>query len=250
MDHPLTRRTIVKGLGLATLAAGLDSFSGSASAETKVNVDKTLDSGGGGAYALPPLPYGYDALEPVIDSRTLELHHGKHHAGYVKKFNLALDMLIEARDKDDFSMITHWSRETAFHGSGHILHCLYWKSMSPKPEKKTANALLKAIKTDFGGLKPLRKQFEAAAGAVEGSGWCVLALEPVGRRLIVLQVEKHQDLVVWGAVPLLVCDVWEHAYYLAYQNRRAEYVEKFMTIVDWPEVGRRYEKAVKLSSPV
>ena len=245
MDHPVSRRTIVKGLGLATLAAGLDSFSGSASAETKVNVDKTLDSGGGSAYALPPLPYAYDALEPVIDSRTLELHHDKHHAGYVTKFNLALDKLIEARSKDDFSMIKHWSRETAFHGSGHILHSLYWKSMSPKPEKKSANALVKAIKADFGGIKPLKKQFQAAAAAVEGSGWCVLAFEPMGRRLMVLQVEKHQDLCVWGAIPLLVCDVWEHAYYLTYQNRRAEYVENFMTIVDWPAVGRRYEKAIK-----
>jgi Fe-Mn family superoxide dismutase len=242
MDTTLTRRQIMKGLGLTTLALGLDSLSSSAMAQTKKAGDAV---GGPGPYELPPLPYAAGALEPYIDKKTVKLHHDKHHAGYVKGLNAALDRLIEARATGDFGLVKHWSRETAFHGSGHILHTLYWENMAPPQKKGCSGALLEAIKKDFGGRKPFEDQFKAAAGAVEGSGWCVLVHEPLGRKLMILQCEKHQDLAVWGAAPLLVCDVWEHAYYLKYQNRRAEYVENFMKIINWQEAANRYDRALK-----
>jgi len=245
MDNTLTRRQIMKGLGLTTLALGLDSFSSSAMAQTKKGGEA---KGGSGLYELPPLPYAANALEPYIDKKTVKLHHDKHHAGYVKGLNAALDRLIEARGKGDFGLVKHWSREAAFNGSGHILHSLYWENMTPPQKKGCPDKLLEAVTRDFGGLKPFTGQFTAAAGAVEGSGWCILVHEPMAGRLMILQCEKHQDLAVWGAVPLLVCDVWEHAYYLKYQNRRAEYVESFMKIINWQEAAKRYDRALKAAA--
>ena len=242
MDRTLTRRQIMKGLGLTTLALGLDSLSSSAMAKTQKGHEAKAGPAG---CVLPALPYAAAALEPYIDKKTVKLHHDKHHAGYVKGLNAALDKLIEARAKGDFGLIKHWSREAAFHGSGHILHSLYWENMAPPQKKGCSGALLEAIKKDFGGQKPFEDQFKAAAKAVEASGWCVLVREPMAGKLMILQCEKHQDLAVWGAAPLLVCDLWEHAYYLKYQNRRAEYVENFMKIVNWKEVARRYDLATK-----
>jgi Fe-Mn family superoxide dismutase len=237
MDKLLTRRQVMKSLGIATLALGLGNYP---------VVAKAAKEGSHGKYELPPLPYPYEALEPYIDKQTLVLHHGKHHAGYVKKFNLALKKLEEVRAKADYSLIKHWSREAAFNGSGHILHTLYWENMSPKGGGEPKSELMAAIRRDFGGFKQFCAQFIAATKAVEGSGWGVLAYEPMGSRLLVLQAEKHQNLTVWGVVPLLVCDVWEHAYYLKYQNRRAEYVKNFWKIINWAEVERRYKMAIQV----
>ncbi|MBI4773762.1 MAG: superoxide dismutase [Deltaproteobacteria bacterium] len=203
-------------------------------------------AGVAGECKLPPLPYAYDALEPFIDKETLTLHHDKHHAGYVKGFNEALDALAKARAEGDYSLIKHWSRELAFHGSGHVLHSLYWTNMAPKGGSGPDENLLNAINQSFGDLDKFKAQFEAATVAVEGSGWGVLAFEPYRGYLLVLQAEKHQDLTIWGVIPLLICDVWEHAYYLKYQNRRKEYVAGFMNIINWAEVGKRYSHAANM----
>jgi len=243
MDHFFTRREMMKGLGMAALAVGMESLYSRAEGASPKGMSK---GGVSGECMLPPLPYAYDALEPYIDKKTLTIHHDKHHAGYVKKFNLALKKLEEARGTGDYGLIKHWSREFAFNGSGHVLHTLYWNSMSPKGGEP-GSELMGAIEKSFGGLQPFYDQFAAATKAVEASGWGILAYEPYRGYLMVLQTEKHQDLTIWGAYPLLVCDVWEHAYYLKYQNRRAEYVMNFIKMIDWKKVEARYLRVKELA---
>jgi Fe-Mn family superoxide dismutase len=237
MERGMTRRDMIKGAGLTALALGFGGLNNSAYAAEAAR-------GGGparemGECKLPPLPYPDDALEPYIDRATVAIHHDRHHAGYVKKFNIALKKLEEARASGDYGLIKHWSRELAFNGSGHVLHSLYWAGMSPEGGEPKGD-LLKAVNRSFGGLKPCLEQFSAATNAVEGSGWGILACEPYRGYLVILQAEKHQDLTLWGVQPLLVCDVWEHAYYLKYQNRRAEYTKNFLKIINWKEVERLY----------
>ena len=197
---------------------------------------------GDGKYLLPDLPYAADALEPHYDGRTLTIHHDRHHAGYVGGLNRTLEALGSARKDGDFTRIKPLSRALAFHGSGHMLHCLFWRSMTPNGAE-VPDALGRAMTESFGSIGAGREQFAAATKAVEASGWGVLAYEPVAGRLLVLQCERHQDLTVWGVVPLLVCDVWEHAYYLKYQNRRGDWVNAFMKLADWDFAARRYRAA-------
>jgi len=196
-------------------------------------------------YELPPLPYAYDALEPVLDKQTLTIHHDKHHAGYVAGLNKTLEALEAARKSGDMSAVKALSKNLAFHGSGALLHALYWESMTPGGAALKDGVLKSAIDRDFGSFAGLQTHFLAASKDVEGSGWGILAFEPVSGRLLVLQCEKHHDLTIWGVQPLLVCDVWEHAYYLQYQNRRADYVDKFFTIINWPGVEQRLKKFIK-----
>ena len=196
---------------------------------------------------LPPLPFAYDALEPILDARTLELHHDKHHAGYVKGFNSTLDRLDVARRAGDFSAAKHLMRDAAFHGSGHVLHTLYWQSLVPNRGEKPGGRLAKAIRKDFGSFDTFREQLIAVSKSVDGSGWGVFGFHPGLRKLMILQCEKHENLTVWGVHPLLVIDVWEHAYYLKYQNRRQEYIEKLFEILDWNGCAKRYDRIVSFT---
>ncbi len=194
-------------------------------------------------FDLPPLPYPYDALEPNIDAETMRLHHDIHHAGYVAGLNTALKKLEEARASGEMALVKHWSREEAFHGSGHFLHSMFWSNMSPDGGGEPEGELAGAIERDFGRFEAFRDQFTAASNAVEGSGWGVLGYHAEADQLLVLQAEKHQNLTVQGVVPLLVLDVWEHAYYLKYQNRRAEYVNNFFNVINWADVAARFKAA-------
>ena len=197
-----------------------------------------------GQYTLPPLPYGYDALEPMYEAQTLKIHHDKHHAGYVKGLNSTLSKLADASKAGDFAAIKCLSIDLAFNGSGHILHTLFWHSMKPGGNGGQMPAELKAaLDESFGSADSAQAQFAAATKAVEGSGWGVLAFEPVAGKLLVLQCEKHQNLTIWGVVPLLVCDVWEHAYYLKYQNNRGEWVDNFMKLANWDFAAQRLAAA-------
>lgn len=194
------------------------------------------------AHSLPDLPYAYDALEPFYDEQTVRLHHDMHHKAYVDGLNSAETRLAEALEKGDFGLIKHIERELAFHGSGHILHTLFWANMKPGGGGPACGAAAELIDRDFGSFENFKKLFSASAAAVEGSGWAVLACNPVFEKLVVLQVEKHQDLTQWGAVPLLIIDVWEHAYYLKYQNKRAAWIEAWWNLVNWDDVNRRVEE--------
>lgn len=197
------------------------------------------------AYTLPELPYAYDALEPCSDEQTVRLHHDIHHKSYVDGLNNAEDKLAQARETGDYALVKHWERELAFHGSGHILHTLFWENMKPGGGGIPTGPLADRINLDFKDIGTFKKHFSAAAVAVEGSGWAILAWNPLPGKLEILQSEKHQNLTQWGVVPLLILDVWEHAYYLKYQNRRAAYVEAWWNIVSWDAAASRFEKAVK-----
>ncbi|MBI5957156.1 MAG: superoxide dismutase [Chloroflexi bacterium] len=197
-------------------------------------------------YELAPLPYDYNALEPHIDEQTMRLHHDKHHLAYVNGLNNALDKLEAARTAGDFGLVKHWSREAAFHGSGHLLHTIFWPNMAPAGKGgggEASGALAEQIAKDFGSFASFKAQFTAAANAVEGSGWALLVWEPLAGQLEILQSEKHQNLTQWGVKPLLVLDVWEHAYYLKYQNNRGAYVEAWWNIVNWADVAERFKAA-------
>jgi Fe-Mn family superoxide dismutase len=195
-----------------------------------------------GEYRLPALPYDYNALEPLYDEKTLRIHHDKHHAAYVKGLNEALQKLEAARQANDYNSIQSLSLQSAFHGSGHVLHTLFWHSMSPEKPPMPAG-LAEALNDSFGSEQNARSQFAAATKAVEGSGWGVLVYEPMSDKLLILQCEKHQNLTIWNTVPLLVCDVWEHAYYLQYQNNRAGWVDNFLKLANWPFAAARLEQA-------
>ena len=201
-----------------------------------------------GEYELPPLPYGYDALEPHIDEQTMRIHHGKHHQGYVNGLNKAMKKLQEIRDGDaDAGLIKHWSRELSFHGAGHVNHTMLWESMAPAGEGGGGYAegkLAERILRDFCSFEQMAAQFKAAAKAVEGSGWGWLVYEPTAGKLLVIQGEKQQDMMMTGVVPLLGVDVWEHAYYLKYQNERGKYLDAFMNVINWQEIARRYHAAI------
>jgi Fe-Mn family superoxide dismutase len=200
-----------------------------------------------GQYTLPELPYEYDALEPLYDEQTLRLHHDKHHATYVKNLNAAIGKLQEARKGGNYATIQAVSNELAFNGSGHVLHTLFWHSMKPGGnEGQIPDELKSAFDEDFGSQDAALKQFAAATKAVEASGWGILAFEPISQKTIILQCEKHQNLTIWGVVPLLVCDVWEHAYYLKYQNNRAEWVDNFMKLANWEFAAQRLAAATSI----
>ncbi|MFB6465950.1 superoxide dismutase [Cytobacillus sp. Hz8] len=199
-----------------------------------------------GEHRLPRLPYGYNALEPYISAEIMELHHTKHHQSYVDGLNKAEKMLEKARKENDFSLVKHWSRELAFHGSGHYLHTIFWNNMSPKGGGKPQGSLMAKIENDFGSYDAFVKHFTEAAKQVEGVGWAILVWSPRSRHLEILQSERHMLLTQWDTIPLLVLDVWEHAYYLQYKNNRADYIKNWWNIVNWRNVEERWEQARKL----
>ncbi len=250
MNHDMTRRDAIGGMA----AIGALGFAGStaSAAQPKVRQAHISPAAMGfdattREYKLPDLPYAYDALEPVIDEQTMRIHHDKHHAGYVNGANNALKQLEAIRmGSGDAGLIQHWQRQLSFHMGGHINHTLFWSSMKPEGAGgggQPAGNLSNQIINDFGSFGHFTKHFTAAATKVEGSGWGWLVYEPAAKQLMVLQMQNQQDLLFTGAIPLLGVDVWEHAYYLKYQNRRADYVEAFLRVVDWEEISRRFESA-------
>lgn len=173
-------------------------------------------------YTLPDLPYGASALEPHISGRILELHHGKHHAAYVKNANSVLEQLDEAREKQDFVRLASLERALAFNLSGHILHSIFWRNMRPQggvPQGEFAAA----IDEDFGGFDRFKRQLNVVAATIMGSGWAALVWEPIGSRLLITQIYDHQSNLAQAGVPLMVLDVWEHAYYLQYENAKLSF---------------------------
>lgn len=204
-----------------------------------------------GKHRLPPLPYPYDALEPVISEDTLRMHHDYHHKAYVEGLNKAELAVAQARKEKDYTFISYWENQLAFHGSGHILHSIYWTVLAPpntggEPGTNTLNE----INRRFGSFDNFITQLIAATTKVEGSGWGILVWNPAWNSLEILTAEKHQNLTQWGAIPILVIDVWEHAYYLDYQYKREEYVRKILGLINWNEVERRLILAVNGKLPL
>ena len=199
------------------------------------------------AYRLPELPYDYSALEPHISGRIMELHHDKHHATYVEGANKTLEQLDEARDKADFTRLAALEKALAFNLSGHILHSLFWQSMMPKGGGKPEGELAETLQRDFGGFDPFKKQLSQTAATIMGSGWAALVWEPLGGRLLTTQIYDHQSNLSQGGIPLLVIDAWEHAYYLQYENRKAEFFEAVWKVWNWKDVAQRFRDARKVN---
>ena len=197
-------------------------------------------------YSLPDLQYDYGALEPHISGKIMELHHDKHHGGYVKGANTTLEKLAEAREKDNFTQLGALEKALAFNLSGHVLHSLFWQNLTPKGGDRPSGELGEAIQRDFGGFEKFRKQLTEAASTIQGSGWGALVWEPLGQRLLTVQIYDHQSNITQAGMPLLVLDAWEHAYYLQYENRRPEYAEAIWNVINWADVAARFARAQTL----
>jgi Fe-Mn family superoxide dismutase len=193
-------------------------------------------------YELPELPYEYDALEPQLSRELLELHHGAHHAAYVKGANDTLDKLAEARNERQFGYIGQLEKSLAFNVAGHVLHSLLWKNLTPGGGGAPDGELAEALNEHFGSFEALKAQLTAAAASVQGSGWGALSWEPLGGRLLVEQVYDHQGNTGNSTVPILVVDMWEHAYYLKFRNKKAAWLDAFWQLVNWPDVADRLNK--------
>lgn len=191
-------------------------------------------------HLLPALEYDYNALEPYMDEATLRIHHTKHHQAYVDWLNSAEQKMADALANSDFSSVKAIAKDLAFHWSGHILHSLFWQNLCKQSKDKPEGALLSKINEDFGSFESFKKAFSALSAQVEWSGWGILWFRSFDNKLVILQSEKHQDLTQWGVTPILVCDVWEHAYYLKYQNKRADWINAFWSIVNWTCVESRF----------
>lgn len=197
-------------------------------------------------YTLPELRYDYGALEPHISRQALELHHRKHHATYVKNANAALESLDAACRKGDFERLAALEHALAFNLSGHVLHSIFWRNLTPAGAARPAGALAQAIDESFGTFDAFRKQMNETAATVMGSGWAALVWEPIARRLLTTQIYDHQSNLSEGGVPIMLIDAWEHAYYLQYQNEKAKFFDALWNIWNWPDISTRFESARKL----
>jgi Fe-Mn family superoxide dismutase len=192
------------------------------------------------SYTLPDLAYDYGALEPHISGKIMELHHSRHHAGYVKGANLALERLAAARADEDFATLTMLQKDLAFHLSGHVLHSLFWTNLTPNGGAEPDGELAEELGRTFGSVDAFRTQMTQAASTIQGSGWALAAWEPLAGRVVVQQVYDHQGNHGQGTIPLLAIDAWEHAYYLQYLNAKADFFHAVWNVVNWTDVAERF----------
>lgn len=194
-------------------------------------------------YVLPDLDYDYGALEPHMSGKILELHHDKHHLAYVNGANQALEGLKEAQETKNFARVAALEHAFAFNLSGHILHSLFWKNLSPHGGGRPDGELAQAIDRDFGSFDGLKGQFVNAAMTTMGSGWAALVWEPAGQRLVTTEIHDHQSEMSPAGIPIMVLDTWEHAYYLQYYNDKAKFFEAIWNLWNWQDIGARYTRA-------
>jgi Fe-Mn family superoxide dismutase len=194
-------------------------------------------------YTLPDLPYDYAALEPHISGRIMELHHDKHHATYVAGANAALDALAAARESGDLAAVNLHEKNLAFNLGGHTNHTVFWHNLSPDGGGEPDGELAAAIADQFGGFAAFKAHFAAVATGIQGSGWAVLGWDSIGERLLVFQLFDQQANVPLGVTPLLMLDMWEHAFYLDYLNVKADYVKAFWNLANWADVAGRLDRA-------
>jgi len=195
-------------------------------------------------FELPPLPYAYDALQPVISKKTMELHHSKNHAAYVNGANAALEKLEKFRKGELEIDVKATLRDLSFNVSGHVLHSVFWPNMKPDGGGNPGGKLADQIIADFGSIEAFKKEFTAAAKTCEGNGWAVLAWHVPSKQLLVAQLEKHNLNAIIGGSPLLVLDLWEHAW-LDYLGDRPRYVDSWLNIINWDDVEKRFENVLK-----
>ena len=194
-------------------------------------------------YTLPDLPYDYAALEPHIAGQIMQLHHDKHHATYVGGANTALEKLAEARETGNLAAVNLHEKNLAFNLGGHVNHSIFWANLSPDGGDKPTGELAAALDENFGSFDAFRAHFEATALGIQGSGWSVLAWDSLGQRPLIFQLFDQQGNVPVGIVPLVMLDMWEHAFYLQYLNVKADYVKAWWNVVNWADATRRFETA-------
>ncbi|MEK0306467.1 superoxide dismutase [Bifidobacterium favimelis] len=199
-------------------------------------------------YTLPELPYDYSALEPYVSGKIMELHHDKHHQAYVNGANQALEQIQEAAETGDVSKSNLLEKNLAFNLAGHKNHSIFWKNMAPADGQEPTGELKAAIEDQFGSFQGFQKYFESMCAGIQGSGWAVLAWDSLGERLITLQMYDHQGNLPVTIFPLVLLDLWEHAYYLEYLNDRASYVKAWWHIVNWEDASKRFDEVRNLNT--
>lgn len=197
-----------------------------------------------GNFIQLPLPFAENFLEPVIDAETVHLHYTFHHGGAVKAANKDLQMIKKAIDENNLETVDYWTKKLSYHLSSHILHTIFWTNLTNKTTAPDGE-LLKRIEKDFGTFEKLKLYLGKTSKDVDGNGWGILGYQPLTDKLTVMQCENHENLTQWGVVPLLVIDVWEHAYYLKHKNKRADFVDSLFNIINWENVAQRLESALK-----
>jgi superoxide dismutase, Fe-Mn family len=194
-------------------------------------------------YVLPDLDYDFGALEPHISGEIMELHHGKHHAAYVEKANEVLDKLEDARARKDFSLLAGLEKSLAFNLSGHVLHSIFWKNLTPGGGDAPSGELARSIARDFGSFEAFKAQLTEVASTVMGSGWAALVYEPIAGQLLTCQIYDHQSNLSQGGIAIMVIDAWEHAYYLQYRNQKQAFFKAVWNLWNWDDVAARFEAA-------
>jgi Fe-Mn family superoxide dismutase len=247
---PLNRRNFIVLLGATTGAVALGSFACMAEPGAQTLSDNKQNAGGE-TFKLPPLPYDYKALEPHIDAATMRFHHDKHHAAYVKNLNDAINKYPELKSKSAEDLLRNLNsvpediRTTVRNNAGgHVNHTMFWEIMGPNGGGAPKGAIAKAITDTFGSFDAFKQQFNDAGLKRFGSGWAWLVRTKDGK-LQVISTANQDSPLMEGSIPILANDVWEHAYYLKYQNKRADYLAAWWNVINWNEVNKRFEQAMK-----
>ncbi|MBN2482405.1 MAG: superoxide dismutase [Bacteroidales bacterium] len=238
----MNKRTFIKSIALVT--AGISAYGLTSNLKASDRIGRVVRLNG--EFTLPELPYAYNALEPYIDAQTMELHHSKHHASYTRNFNTAVQELgLTGKSAPEIlSEISKYPKSIRNNGGGYLNHNLFWNMLAPANGKMPEGALLAALKENFGSVDNFKKEFSTAAGTLFGSGW-VWLIAADGRLKITStsnQDSPLMDIAEEKGHPLLCIDVWEHAYYLKYQNRRTEYIDAFWNVVNWDFVSQLLEQ--------
>jgi Fe-Mn family superoxide dismutase len=194
-------------------------------------------------YTLPDLPYDYGALEPHISGEIMQLHHDKHHAAYVKGANSALDQMADARDSNALGTVNLLEKNLAFNLGGHINHSVFWPNMSPNGGDKPDGELGAAVDEYFGSFDGFRAQFKAASSGIQGSGWGMLVWDTLGQRLNIMQLFDQQGNLPAAQIPIVLLDMWEHAFYLQYKNVKGDYIDAWWNVVNWADAQARFDAA-------
>ena len=228
-------------VGAASIVGNNNAFSQNL---TDNNIDKLVDVNGN--YLQQALPYSENFLEPYMDAETMHLHYTFHHGGAVKAANKDTAMIKKALDDNNLETVDFWTKKLAYHFSSHVLHSIFWTNLTNKKTSPTGD-LLKRMEKDFGSYDRIKSLIAETSKNVDGNGWGIVAYQPYSDSLTVLQCENHEKLTQWGCIPLLVIDVWEHAYYLKYKNKRTDFVDALFNLINWDNAAQRLNDAVKLT---
>ena len=239
----MNRKNFLKAGTLAGAATLIGTNNAFAQNLISNNIDKLADANGN--YIQQPLPYNENFLEPHMDAETMHLHYTFHHGGAVKAANNDLIKISKALDDNNLETVDYYTKKLSYHFSSHILHSIFWTNLTNKKLSPSGD-LLKRIEKDFGSYEKLKIYLSKTAKDVDGNGWGILGYQPYADKLTILQCENHEKLTQWGVVPLLVIDVWEHAYYLKYKNKRSDFVDTMLQIINWDNVSDRLNTALKL----